>query len=274
MHINLLLKFIQGMIIGLGGILPGVSGGVLCVIFNIYQDLMELLSDPFKNFKPLFFKLLPYFIGIGCGFIFISKLLTYCLTYYESLSICLFIGLILGMFPSLWKEAKSKDDHPYANFIFVITTLITFLLLISLKYSKFNIEANILWYGFCGIALALSIIVPGLSFSSILMPLNLYTIFIEGISTLNINILIPAAISCIITIKLLSSKINNLFNNHFTLTFHFILGIVLASTIIIIPSDTFMSFNQFISSLIVLIIGIIIALLLDKFNNHIKKRAT
>lgn len=274
MQLNIIFKFIQGMIIGLGAILPGVSGGVLCVVFNIYQDIMNLLANPLANIKKLLPKLLPYFIGIVCGFIFISKLLTYFLINYESLSICLFIGLILGMFPTLWQEAKSKNDHPWANIIFVITTLISFLLLLCLKYFDFNIEANIFWYGFCGIALALSIIVPGLSFSSILMPLNLYTIFIEGISTLNITILIPAFITTIITIKLLTNRINNLFNKYYTITFHFILGIVLASTIIILPNDIFNTPLQLISSLIVIIMGIIIALVLDKFNQYIKKRPT
>ena len=33
---NLIIKILQGSLIGLGAVLPGISGGVLCVIFGIY----------------------------------------------------------------------------------------------------------------------------------------------------------------------------------------------------------------------------------------------
>ena len=48
---RLIQRLLQGMLIGLGAVLPGISGGVLCVVFGIYKPVMELLSSPFKNFK-------------------------------------------------------------------------------------------------------------------------------------------------------------------------------------------------------------------------------
>ena len=49
--IQMIIHAIQGAIIGVGAILPGVSGGVLCVAFGIYEPMMELLSHPFKALK-------------------------------------------------------------------------------------------------------------------------------------------------------------------------------------------------------------------------------
>ena len=43
-----LIRLMQGALIGLGAVLPGISGGVLCVIFGIYRPVMELLSHPFR----------------------------------------------------------------------------------------------------------------------------------------------------------------------------------------------------------------------------------
>ena len=48
---NLLLRFVQGLIIGVGGILPGVSGGVLCIVFGLYQPVMEVFAAPIRNLK-------------------------------------------------------------------------------------------------------------------------------------------------------------------------------------------------------------------------------
>ena len=50
--LRLVLRVLQGMLIGVGAVLPGISGGVLCVVFGIYKPVMELLSQPrLKKFK-------------------------------------------------------------------------------------------------------------------------------------------------------------------------------------------------------------------------------
>ena len=54
-----ILRFVQGLIIGVGGILPGVSGGVLCVVFGLYRPVMEVCAAPFKNLKKYLGLLLP-----------------------------------------------------------------------------------------------------------------------------------------------------------------------------------------------------------------------
>jgi putative membrane protein len=64
---NFLLKailwIVQGFIVGLGAILPGVSGGTLCYAFGIYDQILEVLSNPFKGIKKHFKMLV--FVGIG-----------------------------------------------------------------------------------------------------------------------------------------------------------------------------------------------------------------
>ena len=72
---NLIVKMIQGALIGTGAVLPGISGGVLCVLFGIYQQIMALLVHPFKTLKESWKTLLPVLIGVAAGFLGIAKLL-------------------------------------------------------------------------------------------------------------------------------------------------------------------------------------------------------
>ena len=103
-----LIKLLQGVLIGLGAVLPGISGGVLCVVFGVYAPIMALLSNPFRAFKRYALTLLPVVIGMGIGFLGVSKVLGILLETYPDASVCLFVGLIVGMLPSLFREARSK----------------------------------------------------------------------------------------------------------------------------------------------------------------------
>ena len=107
-HQKFFPALLQGALIGLGAVLPGISGGVLSVIFGIYRPVMELLGDPKKNFRTHFPKLYPYLPGYLLGFLGVANVLAFFLNRYPDPSVCLFIGLIIGMLPSLWEEAGKE----------------------------------------------------------------------------------------------------------------------------------------------------------------------
>ena len=145
-----------------------------------------------------------------------------------------------------------------------------FLLLIGLKTSSFTIVPNFGWYIFCGFCLALSLIAPGMSFSTLLMPLGLYTPFVDGIGSFSLSILIPAGIGALITVICFSQAVNRLFESHYSLAFHGIIGIVIAATIMIIPFNSFTaSMSSCLINLFFLAAGVVAALLLDKFNSKV-----
>ncbi len=267
---KLLLQIFQGALIGLGAVLPGISGGVLSVIFGIYKPIMELLANPFGKFKTHVPKLIPYVFGAAIGFLGIANLLSYVLEKYPNPSVCLFIGLIVGMLPSLWREAGEQGRSKGSYISMIIAMIFIFVLLITLKTSSVEITPNFSWYIFCGFCLALSVIAPGMSFSTLLMPLGLYTPFVDGIGHFSMSVLIPAGIGALATVIGFSNAINMLFNKHYSIAFHAIVGIVIAATVMIIP---FASFTTSVTSCLVnvvfLVIGIIAALLLDRFNSKV-----
>lgn len=269
---TVLLQILQGALIGLGAVLPGISGGVLCVIFGIYKPVMELLAHPFKNLKTHVPKLIPVIIGIGIGFLGIANLLAFFLKKYPAPSVCLFVGLIGGMVPSLWREAGERGRNKNSYVSLIIAMLIIFGILIGIKTLSISIIPNFGWYVFCGFCLALSVIAPGMSFSTLLMPLGLYTPFIDGIGKLNFSILIPAGVGGLVTVILFANAVNLLFERHYSVAFHAIVGIVIAATIMIVPFASFtVSLSQFIINLVFLAVGVISAGLLDKFNSVVNK---
>lgn len=265
------IKILQGALIGLGAVLPGVSGGVLCVIFGIYKTIMEFLSAPFRYFKTHMVKLLPVFIGIGIGFLGIAKILAVLLERHPAPSVCLFVGLIGGMLPSLFREAGEQGRSKASYISLYVAMGITFVLLICLQIFTVSITPNFGWYLFCGFCMALSMIAPGMSFSTLLMPLDLYEPFVAGIGRLDFTILLPTGIGAAVTVLLLSRAINSLFEKHYSVAFHGILGIVIAATIVIVPYASFLeSIASFVINLICLTVGVLVASRIDKLNQKIK----
>ena len=278
--LNILLRLLHGAIIGLGAVLPGISGGVLCVVFGVYKPIMELLSHPFKAIKKHAKTLIPIVIGIGIGFVAISKLLGFLLNKYPDPSVCLFVGLIAGMLPSLFKEAGEKGRTKGSYISLAVCFAVVLGVLLGLNAVHITIVPNFWWYLFCGFCIALSVIAPGMSFSTLLMPLGLYEPLVSGIGSVadivngfdkvSFDVIIPAALGALITVILLAKAVDALMNRHYSIVFHGIIGIVIAATVVIIPFKSFTeSFGSALINTACIAAGVIIALLLDKFNSKV-----
>lgn len=268
--LQFLFRILQGALIGLGAVLPGISGGVLSVIFGIYKPIMELLSNPIKNFKSHVPPLIPVAIGGAVGFLGVANILSFFLEKYPAPSVCVFIGLITGMLPSLFREAGEQGRSKGSYISMVVCMIVIFTILIGLQLFSVEVKPNFFWYLFCGFCLALSIIAPGMSFSTLLMPLGLYTPFVDRIGHFDMSILIPAGIGALVTVICLAKAINALFDNYYSIAFHGIIGIVIAATVMIIPFKGFLSAGTAVVNIICIAVGIVIALALDKFNSKVK----
>ncbi len=261
------VRILQGALIGLGAVLPGISGGVLCVIFGIYKTIMEFLAEPFHNFRTHVPKLIPIGLGGVIGFLGIANVLSVLLERYPDPSVCLFVGLIGGMLPSLYREAGEQGRSNASYVSMYVAMALIFGLLVALQILHVVITPNFGWYVFCGFCLALSVIAPGMSFSTLLMPLGLYEPFVAGIGHMDLTVLIPGGIGALVTVVLFAKAVNSLFQKYYSVSFHAIVGVVVAATIMIIPFRSFMvSFISFFVNMLCLIVGIVAAVFLDRFN--------
>lgn len=248
--------------------LPGVSGGVLCVVFGLYTTIMELLADPVHKWRTHFLKLLPVFVGVVIGFMGVSKVLAFLLERYPAPAVCVFVGLIGGMLPSLLKEAGKEGRDGTSTVSMLVSMVLVFVLLVCLNVFSVKLEPGFLWYMFCGFCVALSIIAPGMSFSTLLMPLGLYEPFVAGIGSMDFAVIIPGGLGGLVTIILLARVVDTLFCTHYTVAFHAIVGIVVAATVMIIPFSSFtVSAGACLVNVVCIVCGALLSLLFEKINS-------
>lgn len=232
------IKFIKGMFIGSGFILPGVSGGALAAIFGIYEPIIKFLS----NMTYRFWDNVKFFIPIGLGALFgiagLSWGVSYFLGNYETIILWFFVGAIVGTFPSLWKEAGKEGRLTSDYWVLGISAILAFLLLYFGQASQLaNLAPSFLSWMLCGFLIALGILVPGMSPSNFIVYIGLYKEMADGFKALDFSVIIPIGIGGLLTILLLAKGIHYIFDHYYAKFFHFIVGVVLASTIMIIPTN-------------------------------------
>ena len=231
-----LLRLVQGFIIGAGGILPGISGGVLSVIFGIYRPVMEVLAHPLNGLRRHLSLLLPVGAGAILGFLCGGGLILVLFDRSEKLATCLFIGLILGTLPSLWAEAGAQGRGRGAYLSCAASFLALSAVLLYAQHGAFyTMRPGFLGFLFCGLLWGLSLIVPGMTSSSILMAVGLFTPMAEGFARLDMAVILPWLLGMALIVLTLARVVNWCFRAHYPLFYHAVFGIVLASTVVIIP---------------------------------------
>ncbi len=234
---------LKGAIVGTGAILPGISGGVLCVAFGIYEPMMALLAHPVKSFKLYYRMFIPFLIGWAAGFVLLARFVEALFTASASAALMLFAGLIFGTVPELIKE--SAEGSGRKSWTPMIVTLALFFLLFQVLAGggSVTITPNTLWYVVCGLVWGLSLVIPGLSSSSILIFIGLYEPMTAGIAALDFTVILPLLAGLTVTAALTARLVSRLFENHYSLISGAVIGIMLASTLMILPTgfDTFSS---------------------------------
>ena len=157
-------RFIIGIFIGAGAILPGISSGVLCVIFGIYDKFIDSVLGFFKNIKMNFKFLFPIVIGGGIGVILLGNILKTLFAIYPTYTHFAFIGLILGCVPNLFKIANSKKGFRLHYLLYTCVSFIFTLLLLLLenKLSTYAVAStsNALFLVLSGFVMSAGVVIP------------------------------------------------------------------------------------------------------------------
>lgn len=259
-----------GVLIGAGAILPGVSGGVLAVVFDIYRPVMEVLTHPRTSLPKHWHIFPPLGMGWVLGFLLFAKGISAALAVSDTVTTWLFIGLIAGTIPSLFREAgkEGRSISSWASFAFCAVVLFGGLSYLS-NVLQITVRPNFWWYNVCGALWGMSVIIPGLTSSSIMMALGLYQPMMDGLACMDLRVLCATLPGMFLAILLLSRFVNWFLEQHYAAAFHGILGIVLASTLVIIPSG-YTSSGEIILSAICCIIGFLLAFLLARLDQKAK----
>lgn len=239
-----MLNVIKGLLIGIGKIIPGVSGSVIAISLGVYNRLLNNLSNIRKINKKECIFLLEIGIGIIISIILFSKLILLLLNKYYFYTMFVFLGLIVGGTKEIYDKTKEKKEIR-----FLIVFLIPILFLYTVSIYKLNIKINIYNIFFVGIIEAITMIIPGISGTAVMMSLGIYEEvlnLVTSINLLSLTFVIGIAFGIISLAKLLNYLINN-FEYEF---YYLISSFTLVSILTILKSTLSLKYN-----IIMLIIG-------------------
>ncbi len=232
-----LIRLIKGVIVGIGGIVPGLSGGVLAVVFGIYEPLMRFLANIKDKFVQNVLFFIPVGIGVLVGIFAFSAVVDFAFTHYAAQFIWLFIGFISGTFPSLFKTAGKQGRKTYHWVILAVVAVGTFIFMRRMEtIGNVSLPQTTLNWLLSGALIGLGVVVPGMSPSNFLIYLGLYQPMASGIRHLDFGVILPLALGLIVCVLAFAKLVSWLFKKSYTFMYHLILGIVIGSTLAIIPS--------------------------------------
>lgn len=173
-------KVIAGFMIGVGGIIPGFSGGILAVSMGLYKPTVDAITGffkaPGKNFKFL----LPLAIGGGIGFVLFMFLLDWLFGDFRTAVICVFVGLVIGSMPSLLKECNEQGFKKHYPLWAVLGFAASFALIIMGLVTNAGAQREVtpLLCMISGAIIMSGVLLPGVSISFILLNLGVYEGFL------------------------------------------------------------------------------------------------
>ena len=228
------ISFLEGIAIGAGAILPGISSGVLCVIFGIYENMLNCILNFFKNIKYNFKVLFPIALGFLCGIILLGNLLRFVFYAYPTQTNFLFILLILSSIPELIKKATSKQHFQYKYLIYLTLSFLFGLILVFLENHLHTNALNKNEFSFfyivlSGLLMSGGVIIPGISSTLILMILGVYDAYLISISSLYFPFLFPLLIGLSIGSFIWMKIIKYLLDKFYEPTFFCIIGFTLGT---------------------------------------------
>lgn len=274
-------NLLKGMVMGMANIIPGVSGGTMAVSMGIYDKLIHCLTHLFKEFKESIKFVLPILIGMGIALVGLSFVITPAFEHFPLQTNGLFIGLIVGGLPAVWKKVKGnkiKVSH-------VIAFLLFFVLVIGMAaMGETEGEAADLTLGLwpviklflVGVLASATMVIPGVSGSMMLLVIGYYnpivaTIkeFVEALVAFDIpeilrccGILVPMGIGILVGIFAIAKVIEIIFEKFPLQAFWAIIGLIAASpfAILMVSELGVITVAAVLTSIITFAIGFVVAM--------------
>lgn len=228
----MLSDMINGLIIGVSMLIPGVSGGTVALICGIYYKLIAAVDTFFEKPKENFKFLLSVAMGGIIGILVFSKLILLTYNTYKTPMVYLFMGAVLGSIPLLIKSAGVKKID-LKTITYPLLGIAIVLLLECLPKDLFIINADglaeYIVIFLIGIVLATALVLPGISFSYMLLILGLYEQTLGAIETVNIVFLFAMGTGVLLGIFLTAKIIRIILRKYPKQTYLVIIGFVIAS---------------------------------------------
>lgn len=219
---------IQGLILGLIIVLPGMSGGTVLLIFGIYEKLISDLLN--LNLKPY----IPFITGLPIGIYIGGYTFAVFFENYRDLTVLFLLGCLLASTKAVLNEA------PKVNRKLVAFLVVGIALGISTAGEPIgsDVVENVSWWLLMlgGALSTAAMIIPGVPGSSVLIMLGVYDTILFSIAELQILNLIYYAIGAILGVVLLLKLLEQLFKVFKPQLSYLFAGLIIGSARILLPS--------------------------------------
>ena len=224
-----MITFLKGIIVGIGGVSPGLSGSVLLIIFGLYRKTLDALGSLPKSFRKNAGFLLPLVLGMFTGVLLFSKVIDFFIHNYEMPTCFCFLGLILGTLPMIWQEVRKEGFAPKYYAVIALAAAVGF------RFFRMNPDAfpqvtqpNPAQSVLLGIAVAATAIIPGVDPAVFLSTLGLYRAYVSALAGLDLGVLLPMLAGLAAGAVAISFCMSKLFKRFYTATYSVIFGIFLS----------------------------------------------
>lgn len=274
-------NILKGIVIGLANVIPGVSGGTMMVSMGIYDKLIHCITHLFSELKKSIQFLLPIFIGIGIAVVVVPFGIEFLFAQYPFQTNLLFIGLIVGGLPAVWKKVKGTS----VKIGYIIACLAFFALVAGLALVgetegnaadlSFSLVSVIKLFGI-GVIASATMVIPGVSGSMVLLLLGYYhpvletiTNFIKAVLAFDMNgilagigILLPFGIGVVAGIFVIAKIIEIIFEKFPLYAYWAIIGLIVSSpvAILLVSGMGTITVISILTGIVSLAVGFVIAM--------------
>lgn len=233
-----LLMTLTGFLMGIAAIAPGVSGGAIAVIFDLYEPITEAVGTLWKDFRRKLRFLTPLGIGAALGMLLFGRLIHFLFSEYTAMTCAVFVGLIAGTLPSVFRTA-ARDGFRLRYLI--VTVLFAMLVgwITTLKEIQYSVTETALshgWMALCGAILGLGSVLPGTSASFVLMALGVYEPMLAAVNELDILRIALLGVGFGVTFLLLARLVSWVYKKAYGWMSFAVIGMLLGSVYAVLPT--------------------------------------
>ena len=262
--------FLKGIVVGIGGVAPGLSGSVLLIIFGLYQKTLQALGSLLSDFKKNVTFLLPLVAGMFTGVLLFSKAIDFFLNHHEMPTRFCFLGLILGTLPMIWQEVRKEGfSKKYYGVILLAAGLGTWFFTVNPNAFPQVTDPSLVQCVLLGVAVAATAIVPGVDPAVFLSTLGFYEMYVGALADVNLAILLPMVVGLALGAVAISFGMSWLFKRFYTATFSVIFGIFLTMIPNMLTDSCVLGWNGISAlSLVLLVLGFAVSFYLGDLETN------
>lgn len=236
--------FLTGAAIGAANVVPGVSGGTIALLAGVYGRLLSAIGRLAGEPRRLLLKgqwrqawqaadgafLAALGAGVVGGIFTLAKVLEWLLRTHEVATMAYFFGLIL--LSTLYVGRSVQRWGASAWIALLLGTALAAGIALLVPASE---NPDPVYVFFCGVVAIVSMILPGLSGSFVLLLMGNYPLVLGAVGRLEFGVLIPMALGCAVGLLAFARLLDWVLARWRDLTLALMTGFVLGSLAVIWP---------------------------------------